>query len=102
MGQQQDATTTDVTNLRFYASQLSSAFNTRKGTATKDEMRNLADASQIQFDKLESVARFVNTPSVSKGSVRTFVDKDGNETTIAKVRVFKIAKCTVWLTGGRP
>lgn len=86
--QQQQQDTTDATHLRFYASQLSSAFNTRKGAATKDEMRKSAEADRIQFDKLESVARFVNTPSVSKGSVRTFVDKDGNETTIAKVCPF--------------
>ncbi|KAF7777468.1 hypothetical protein Agabi119p4_3540 [Agaricus bisporus var. burnettii] len=86
MAQQQDTTTTttDITNGRIYASQLSSALNTRKGIKTIDEMKKLSGASKIPFERLESVARFVNTPSVSKGSVRTFVDKDGNESTIAK------------------
>lgn len=62
------------------------ALNARKGTANANTMNNLADSYEIKFDKLESVARFVNTPSVAKGGVRTFVDKDGNERTIAKVR----------------
>ncbi|XP_006458421.1 hypothetical protein AGABI2DRAFT_64139 [Agaricus bisporus var. bisporus H97] len=103
MAQQQDTattTTTDITNGRLYASQLSSALNTRKGIKTIDEMKKLSSASKISFERLESVARFVNTPSVSKGGVRTFVDKDGNESTIAKVRIYLVADWLPCVDGG--
>lgn len=103
MAQQQDTattTTTDITNSRLYASQLSSALNTRKGIKTIDEMKKLSSASKISFERLESVARFVNTPSVSKGGVRTFVDKDGNESTIAKVRIYLVADWLPCVDGG--
>lgn len=63
------------------------ALNARKGAKSPEAMGRIADEYELNFNKLQSVARFVNTPSVAKEGVRTFVDKDGNEQTIAKVRL---------------
>ncbi|KXN87750.1 hypothetical protein AN958_08226 [Leucoagaricus sp. SymC.cos] len=75
-----------MTNTRFNAMQLTSALNARKGAANSEAMRTKARDLEVDSAKLESVARFINTPSVAKEGVRMFVDKDGNERTIAKVR----------------
>lgn len=58
------------------------ALNARKGASIPN---GVMDGHEINREKLESVARFVNTPSVARGGMKTFVDKDGNESVIAKV-----------------
>lgn len=57
----------------------------RKRAADADAVKSNIRELGIEFGRVESLARFVNTPSVAKGGVRKFLDKDGNEKTIAKV-----------------
>lgn len=57
----------------------------RKSVTTRDELEKLALRYEIDVDKLESVARFVNSPSVDEGSVRREVDRDGVEQVKMKV-----------------
>lgn len=57
----------------------------RKSVATREELEKLASRYEIDVDKLESVARFVNSPSVDEGSVRREVDRDGVEQVKMKV-----------------
>ncbi len=42
-------------------------------------MENLARNYKIDVQKLESISKFVNSPSVDSGSVVKTVDEDGNE-----------------------
>lgn len=58
---------------------LSDLLDERKHVATRKELMSLAERYGIDVEKLESVARFVNTPTVEDGSVRTVTDSDGNE-----------------------
>jgi hypothetical protein len=58
----------------------------RKVVADASSTKRETGPKEIDFDKLESIARFINTPSVAKGNIRTFVDRDGNKRTMAKVR----------------
>jgi len=76
----------ETSNTQFYASQLTSALNARKSAADVGAVKNVTQELGIDFGKVESLAKFVNTPSVSKGNVKTRVDKGGNEQVIAKVR----------------
>lgn len=58
---------------------LSDLLDERKHVATRKELMSLAERYGIDVEKLESVARFVNTPTVEDGSVMTVSDSDGNE-----------------------
>ena len=58
----------------------------RKSVTTQEELEKLASRYEIDVDKLESVARFVNSPSVDEASVRKEVDRDGVEQVKMKVR----------------
>ncbi|KAJ3564476.1 hypothetical protein NP233_g8269 [Leucocoprinus birnbaumii] len=64
--------------------QLVNVLNARKGAADPEAVKNVTREMGIDFGKVERIARFVNTPSVSKEGVRTTVDNMGNEQTIAK------------------
>lgn len=57
----------------------------RKSVATREELEKLASRYEIDVDKLESVARFVSSPSVDEGAVRRKVDGDGVEQVKMKV-----------------
>ncbi|KAF5357869.1 hypothetical protein D9756_001825 [Leucocoprinus leucothites] len=69
---------------QFYAAQLASVLNARKSATDRGAVESVTRDLGIDLAKVESIVRFVNTPSVSKGGVKTVVDKDGNEQTIAK------------------
>ncbi|TFY78019.1 hypothetical protein EWM64_g5994 [Hericium alpestre] len=64
---------------RLLAASLSELLEQRKYLATRDELAKLADQHGIDPDKLENVARFVNTPTVEEGSVIRSVDENGEE-----------------------
>ncbi|KAF9451211.1 hypothetical protein P691DRAFT_808396 [Macrolepiota fuliginosa MF-IS2] len=69
---------------RFFADQLSVMLDARKGIENLDMAGRISKDHEIDVNKLESVARFITTPSIMKGAARKFVDKDGNDRTIAK------------------
>ncbi len=62
-----------------YAATLSSILNQRKSCTTRLDVENLARNYKIDVQKLESISKFVNSPSVDAGSVVKTVDEDGNE-----------------------
>ena len=75
-----------TSNTQFYASQLTSALNARKEAAHVGVVKSVTQELGIDFEKVESLARFVNTPSVSTGNVRRRVNESGHEQVTAKVR----------------
>ncbi len=72
-------------NNKIFTSTLVMALNARKGANPPTTINGFTDNHEINFERLESVARYVNTPSVAKEGVPPFVDDDGNESVIAKV-----------------
>jgi hypothetical protein len=55
-------------------------------------MEFLAKRFDVDVEKLDAVAKFVNTPSVQQNSVVRAADKDGEEKQIMKVRSAKKRK----------
>ena len=74
-----------TSNTQFSTLQLTSALNARKEAADVGVFKSTTQALGIDFGKVESLARFVNTPSVSTGNVKRRVDESGHEQVIAKV-----------------
>ncbi|KAK0483442.1 hypothetical protein IW261DRAFT_1561267 [Armillaria novae-zelandiae] len=62
-----------------YAATLSSILNHRKSCTTRLDVDNLARNYKIDVQKLESISKFVNSPSIDSGSIVKTVDEDGNE-----------------------
>lgn len=75
-----------TSNTQIHASQLTSALNARKEAADVGVVKSATQELGIDFGKVERLARFVNTPSVSTGNVRRSVDENGREQVVAKVR----------------
>ncbi|KZT72278.1 hypothetical protein DAEQUDRAFT_664501 [Daedalea quercina L-15889] len=76
---EEDARSLAPTRNKMLAGTLYALLEERKLVTTREELEKLASRYEIDVDKLESVARFVNSPSVDEGSVRKEVDKDGVE-----------------------
>ncbi|KAH9834069.1 uncharacterized protein C8Q71DRAFT_687408, partial [Rhodofomes roseus] len=83
---EEDARSLTPTRNRMLAGTLYELLEERKSASTREELEKLASRYEIDVDKLESVARFVNSPSVDEGSVRKEVDRDGVEQVKMKVR----------------
>ncbi|EPT00335.1 hypothetical protein FOMPIDRAFT_1060342 [Fomitopsis schrenkii] len=76
---EEDARSPTPTRNRMLAGTLHGLLEERKSVATREELEKLASRYEIDVDKLESVARFVSSPSVDEGAVRRKVDGDGVE-----------------------
>ncbi|KAH9919385.1 uncharacterized protein B0H18DRAFT_1122504 [Fomitopsis serialis] len=81
---EEDARSLTPTRNRMLAGTLYELLEERKSVTTREELEKLAVRYEIDVDRLENVARFVNSPSVDEGSVRREVDKDGVEQTKMK------------------
>lgn len=64
----------------LYAGSLHELLNARKSARTKQELEQLAKRYNIDFDKMETLARVVNSPSVDSRQNVKSVDKNGDET----------------------
>ncbi|KAG7452689.1 uncharacterized protein BT62DRAFT_1070429 [Guyanagaster necrorhizus] len=62
-----------------YAATLSSMLNQQKSCTTRLDIETLARNYKIDIQKLKSISKFVNSPSVDSSSLVKTVDKDGNE-----------------------
>ena len=82
---EEDARSPTPTRNRMLAGTLYQLLEERKLVATREELEKLANRYEIDVDKLESVARFVNSHSADEGSVRREVDKEGVEQVKMKV-----------------
>ncbi|KAI0315838.1 hypothetical protein OF83DRAFT_317838 [Amylostereum chailletii] len=64
---------------RLWGYSLSSLLEERQAVTSPSELKLLADKYNVDVDKLENVARYVNFPSVMEGSHRKEYDSAGNE-----------------------
>lgn len=61
------------------AASLHELLEERKSVSSMEELNKLAKRYDIDITKLQSVARFVNSPSVAEGTVKRTVGDDGAE-----------------------
>jgi crotonobetainyl-CoA:carnitine CoA-transferase CaiB-like acyl-CoA transferase len=80
------------TQNRVPAPKLSQLLDERKAIRSRRDMEFLAKRFDVDVEKLDAVAKFVNTPSVQQNSVVRAADKDGEEKQIMKVRSAKKRK----------
>ena len=72
---------------RLRASELFSAFETRKSIQSQTQLQEIADEYNIDLDVLERLGQFVNTPSTREESRRKVVDEEGKERFTVLVRL---------------
>lgn len=82
-----EASPSHPTRNRILSSTLSSLLDARKNTSSRTEVERIANQYGVDVAKLESLARFVNTPSIDEGSRQKTVDENGAEVITSKVRV---------------
>jgi crotonobetainyl-CoA:carnitine CoA-transferase CaiB-like acyl-CoA transferase len=75
---------------RLHAMALSELLDKRKSAKTREDVVRLAKEYGIDVGKLESLTRFVSSPSVEGGSAVRIVDKEGNESLTMKVCIFLV------------
>ncbi|THH09483.1 hypothetical protein EW146_g8673, partial [Bondarzewia mesenterica] len=73
------ASSSRVPHNRLLVDSLTDLLEERKLVTTQGELEELARRYGIDVDKLESLARFVNTPSVKEGSVVRVIEDNGDE-----------------------
>lgn len=73
---------------RILSSTLSNLLDARKSWVSRTDIEAFENHYGIDVDKLESLARFVNTPSIDEGSRRKTVDENGVEVITSKVSAF--------------
>lgn len=84
----------------LYSSTLTELLNQRKSVHTQMDLEKLSKEFGIELDKLESLVRFVTSPSVIGTAIHS-VRKDG-ERSISAVRclriivIFSLRPCNFW------
>ncbi|THU99334.1 hypothetical protein K435DRAFT_499211 [Dendrothele bispora CBS 962.96] len=73
---------------RVQAPTLCFLLDKRKSTASKRDIQDLASKYGLKVEKLESVARYVSSPSIQSGSIVKTVGQDGEE---------KVSVTAVWI-----
>lgn len=68
----------------IFASNLSDLLEERKAVKNTQELENLAKQYEVNVSKLESLARYVTTPTVDPNSVKRILKDDGSEITMMK------------------
>ncbi|KAG6896733.1 hypothetical protein C0992_006450 [Termitomyces sp. T32_za158] len=74
-----EASSTTPVHNRLHAVSLSYLFDERKSARSTQDIERLAKQYGIDASKLESLARYVSSPSVQSGSEKRTVEKDGEE-----------------------
>ena len=69
----------------LFASNLSDLLEERKAVKNAQELEYLAKQYEVDVSKLESLARYVTTPTVDPNSVKRILKDDGSEVTTMKV-----------------
>ena len=64
---------------RILAASLAELFDERKLLSTPQELKLLAQKYDMDVEKIESIARHVNSPSVDEASVVRQIQSDGSE-----------------------
>ncbi|KAJ7219100.1 hypothetical protein GGX14DRAFT_589990 [Mycena pura] len=71
---------------RVQASRLSQLLDERKSVRTARDMEFLAKRFGVDLEKLESISKFLSTPSVHANSLVRDVHKDGGDKQVMKVK----------------
>lgn len=69
----------------MYASTLSELLDRRKAARSTQELEKLCEEYGIEPSKLESLARFVNSPSINSATIRPIAGKSEEEGFMATV-----------------
>lgn len=79
-----EASSARSTHNKLVAGSLQDLLQERKSLTSRDELHKLAQRYDVDPDKLESIARFVNSPSIDEGSIKRTIGEDGAETVTMK------------------
>jgi len=69
------AAATEPAKNQLYASVLTDLLDRRKGARSRDDLEKVAREFNIDVAKLETLARFVNSPSINSASIRPVAGK---------------------------
>lgn len=73
----------DLSKNHLYSSTLTELLNQRKSARTKKGLEKLSEDFDIELDKLESLARFITSPSVISTAIDSVgIDGEGSITTV--------------------
>ncbi|KAI0049673.1 hypothetical protein FA95DRAFT_1588093 [Auriscalpium vulgare] len=76
---EQDAAGANTPRNRLWGYALDQLLEERQSVGTREEQSQLAERYGMDAAKLESLARYVNTPSIPEGSIVRVIGKDGEE-----------------------
>lgn len=79
-----EASSARSTHNKLVAGSLQDLLQERKSLTSRDELHKLAQRYDVDPDKLESITRFVNSPSIDEGSIKRTIGEDGAETVTMK------------------
>ena len=74
-----EASAAHPTRDRLLASSLSELLDARKSVSSCEDLEDLANKYDIELSTLESLGRFINSPSVAKGTSIKTIGEDGEE-----------------------
>jgi hypothetical protein len=80
-----EAAASEPSRNRLYAFVLSDLLDRRKAVRSRQELEKLAKEFNIDMDKLESLAQFVNSPSIDKATIRPIAGKSEEDGFMAEV-----------------
>ena len=83
---------------RLLAASLHDLLEDRKQARNAADLERLARRYEVDVEKLESIARYVNTPAVDPSSVKRVLKEDGSEVTTMKVRCLRLQHVLRMLT----
>jgi hypothetical protein len=83
-----EASSSHIPKNHLYSSTLTELLNQRKSAHTQKDLEKLSKEFGIELDKLESLVRFVTSPSVIGATIHS-VRKDG-ERSMSSVRCLRI------------
>ena len=93
-----EAASTRMPKNRLLAASLADLLEECRFVTTRGELEELAGKYGVDVEKLESVARFVNSPSVDEKDIVRVVESNGDEVATMTVGVFSTMIRIVMLT----
>lgn len=91
-----EANTSNATRNRVLSSTLSDLLDERKKSTSTKELESFANKYGMDLSKLESLSRFVNSPTIGEGTTVRTKDENGDEmitSTVSSYRQMEIDIC---------
>jgi hypothetical protein len=82
-----EAAASEPSRNRLYAFVLSDLLDRRKAVRSRQDLEKLAKEFNIDVEKLESLGRFVNSPSINKATIRPIAGKSEEDGFMAEVSI---------------